>query len=135
VRIAALTALDAFDEDMACRLVDGTQIHPKLAIGSLAVATLRRLVMTAKPEILDLGESVRCFPSRLRDAIKARDRGRCQMHDGCDAPHQWLDTDHITPYAHFGATSTANGRMGCEAENRDNPRKPSGRNTLGRRRE
>jgi hypothetical protein len=101
--------------------VDGTPIHPHLAAGALGVGVLRRLVVGAASELMDLGLSVRCFPRHLADAIKTRDGGRCRMVDGCDAPHQWLDTDHIRPWSHFGPTSVGNGRCGCAPHNRKEP--------------
>lgn len=113
--------LDRDSVDGRCELVDGTPMHPALAIGALAVAELRRLVLGAAGEILDYGRAVRCFPAHLRDAIKARDRGHCQITPGCDVPHQWLDIDHAQPWQAFGPTSVANGRCGCTTENR-NPR-------------
>jgi hypothetical protein len=65
--------------DRRCHLVDGTPIHPHLAAGALGVGVLRRLVVGAASELMDLGLSVRCFPRHLADAIKTRDGGRCRM--------------------------------------------------------
>lgn len=117
-------ATDPFDWDRRCHLPDGTQLHPHLLAGALDVAVLRRLVMSSESEILDLGVEVRCFPAKLAEAIKIRDGGRCRMQDGCDAPYQWLEIDHVQPFRHFGSTSTGNGRCGCQGHNRNDPGSP-----------
>jgi hypothetical protein len=116
--------VDPHHWDQRCHLVDGTAIHPHLAAGALSVAVLRRLVMGAGSEILDLGMAVRCFPGHLAQAIRARDGGRCQMIPNCDAAHQWLDTDHITPYANLGPTATHNARSACTTHNRNPTTRP-----------
>ncbi len=105
------------DVDARCELVDGTPIHPRLAVAYLGVAELRRLVMDAEGEILDLGTKVRCYPRRLKDAILASARGRC-AETGCDAPLTWLQADHDIPFSRHGPTATRNGKARCDPHNK-----------------
>lgn len=105
------------DIDARCELVDGTPIHPRLAAAYLGVAELRRLVMSADGEILDLGTKVRCYPRHLKDAILAAARGRCAER-GCDAPLTWLQADHDMPFSRHGPTATRNGKARCDPHNK-----------------
>jgi hypothetical protein len=109
--------LDPFDPDMRCELIDGTPIHPRFAAAVLATAVLRRLVLGADGEILDLGRKVRTFPRHLKQALLARARGHCQT-PGCDAPHAWLQADHLIPWSHGGRTATVNGQILCDGDNK-----------------
>lgn len=103
--------------DARCELVDGTPIHPRLAAAYLGIAELRRLVMGADGEILDLGSAVRCYPRHLKDAILAAGRGRC-AEPGCDAPLTWLQADHDLPFSRHGPTATRNGKARCDPHNK-----------------
>lgn len=105
------------DIDARCELVDGTPIHPRLAAAYLGIAELRRLVMNAEAEILDLGSAVRCYPRHLKDAILAAARGRC-AEPGCDAPLTWLQADHDMPFSRHGPTATRNGKARCDPHNK-----------------
>lgn len=105
------------DLDARCELVDGTPIHPRLAAAYLGIAELRRLVMAADGEILDLGMKVRCYPRHLKDAILAAARGRC-AESGCDAPLTWLQADHDMPFSRHGPTATRNGKARCDPHNK-----------------
>ena len=105
------------DVDARCELVDGTPIHPRLAVTYLGIAELRRLVMSADGEILDLGMKVRCYPRHLKDAILAAARGRC-AESGCDAPLTWLQADHDMPFSRHGPTATRNGKARCDPHNK-----------------
>jgi hypothetical protein len=110
--------IDPITWEGRCELVDGTPIHPSLAASALLTGILRRVVFSATGELLDLGRSVRCFPRHLKDALKTRSRGTCEHPSGCQAPHTWLDADHINPWTNLGPTSTANGRCRCVQHNR-----------------
>lgn len=109
--------LDSDTVDGRCELIDGTPIHPAAAISLLARATLRRLVIGADSEILDLGRAVRGFPRRLHQALLAVGRGSCAI-PGCDAPVAWLEADHIHPWSKGGTTATTNGQILCAAHNK-----------------
>ena len=109
--------LDSFDIDGRCELVDGTPIHPRLALTTLAAATFRRQVLRSPSVTIDLGRRVRGFPPTLKQALLVAARGRCRIR-GCDAPFPWLQADHIHPWHHEGATSLANGQILCDPHNK-----------------
>jgi len=125
--------IDPGDPLRRCELIDGTPIHPNQVLGLLGVATLRRLVLGASGEILDLGRTVRNFPRHLKDAMAAANCGRC-ADTGCDAPASWLEADHIIPWSRRGTTATANGQTLCGPANKtkrdhiDHPHEPHGNN-------
>ncbi len=81
------------------------------------MAELRRLVMDAASEKLDLGRRVRLYPRHLEDALLALGRGRCEV-EGCDAPLSWLQADHRLPWRRDGFTSVANGGLQCDPHNK-----------------
>jgi hypothetical protein len=108
--------IDPHDPRRRCELIDRTPVHPKQVLGLLSIATLRRLVLDADNEILDLGRSVRNFPRHLKQALLAANRGRCtEAH--CDAPPTWLEADHIVPWSPSGITATSNGQILCKPAN------------------
>ncbi len=110
-------SLDAFDVDRRCELVDGTPLHPGLALATLAAANFRRQVLGASSETIDLGRTVRGFPSALKQALLVEARGRCQV-SGCDAPFPWLQADHVHPWHKDGPTSLTNGQILCDPHNK-----------------
>lgn len=114
---APAPTLDPFEVDGRCELVDGTPVHPRVAVGALASATLRRLVIGADSQPADLGRRTRTFPSALRQALLAAARGRCR-EPGCDAPTAWLEADHLLAWQRGGPTSLRNGQMLCGPHNR-----------------
>lgn len=103
--------------DGRCELADGTPVHPLFGLAALTSGVLRRLIMTAESEVIDLGRSVRDFPAHLRDALLAAHRSRCAT-PGCDAPPEWLQIDHIIPWARHGPTALHNGRPLCDPDNK-----------------
>lgn len=114
---------DPVDPNRRCELIDGTPIHPRFALGVLAVASLRRIVLGARSEVLDLGRGVRAFPTHLKLALLVAARGHCQVR-GCSAPFPWLQADHVHPWNAGGTTSTSNGQILCDPHNkakRDTP--------------
>jgi hypothetical protein len=110
-------SIDPADPDQRCSLVDGTPLHPSTVVGLLSVAVLRRIVLGAKGEVLDLGRANRLFPRHLKDALLAAGLGRCGTA-GCDAPPAWLQADHIIPWSRGGPTATSNGQIRCAACNK-----------------
>lgn len=109
--------IDPADPRRRCELVDGTPLHPEHVVGLLGVAEIRRLVLSARGEILDLGRAVRLFPRQLKAALLAGARGRC-LEPGCDAPLAWLQADHVIPWSRGGPTATTNGTIRCAACNK-----------------
>ncbi len=122
---AALVPVHATDVDGRCELIDGTPIHPFLAIAALGLigpsgavnpVTLRRYILDADSRLLDVSVNARRFPEWMRTAIHVQARGRCESH-GCDCPFHWLETDHVEPAAAGGPTCTDNGQNQCRPEN------------------
>ncbi len=109
--------IDPADPDRRCSLVDGTPLHPATVVGLLSFATLRRIVLSAKGEVLDLGRATRLFPRHLKDALLVAGLGRCGTR-GCDAPPAWLQADHLIPWSRGGPTAVSNGQIRCAACNK-----------------
>jgi hypothetical protein len=61
--------------------------------------------------VLGLGLKVRFFSPNQRKAITARDGG-CII-PGCNAPAQWTEVHHVTPWRHGGSTDVDNGVLLC----------------------
>ncbi|MDG1088659.1 MAG: HNH endonuclease signature motif containing protein [Acidimicrobiales bacterium] len=55
-------------------------------------------------------------PEWMRTAITVQSRGACERK-GCDAPHTWLQMDHIDPVANGGPTRFDNTQAGCRPDN------------------
>jgi len=111
--------------DGRCELVDGTPIHPFLAVQALGLinpdgtanpVTLRRYVMEADSRILDVSVNARIFPEWMRTGALVQSRGQCEVH-GCDAPHSWLQIDHVQPVHHGGQTRFDNAEPECRPDN------------------
>jgi hypothetical protein len=109
--------IDPANPEQRCGLVDGTPLHPSTVVGLLGVATLRRIVIGEKGEVLDLGRASRLFPRHLKEALLAAGLGRCRT-PGCDAPLAWLQADHIIPWSRGGPTAVSNGHIRCAACNK-----------------
>jgi len=118
---ADLVPVNPFDVDGRCELIDGTPIHPLLAVAisglwNLDTPTLCRYVLDAKDRIIDYSYNTRVAPEHLRNAAHIEHRGQCAT-TGCDAPHNWLQIDHIDPYSNHGPTSLPNSEPRCQADN------------------
>lgn len=109
------------DVDGRCELIDGQPVHPLLVAAVLGLnrfgpATLRRYVLTADSRITDYSYNARVAPEHLRTASMIEHRGQCTTH-GCDAPHSWLQIDHIDPHSNGGATRLRNVEPKCGPDN------------------
>ncbi len=127
---SGVSTLDPELPQARCELIDGTPIHPSAGLATMAAATVRRIVLGAPSELLDLGRAVRAFPPRLKQALLVTARGRCTSA-GCDAPVAWLQADHIHPWHHEGRTATSNGQILCDPHNKakgDRPQAGGSRN-------
>lgn len=117
--------VDPFDVDGRCELIDGTPIHPFLAlfafnnIGTnlIGAPNLRRYVMDANSRALDVSVNTRYFPEWMRTAALVESRGQCLTHGCDDTPHSWLQIDHIEPFAHGGETEHDNAQTQCGPDN------------------
>jgi 5-methylcytosine-specific restriction endonuclease McrA len=77
----------------------------------------------------------RRIPAATRDAVFARDRGRCTFVGStgkrCDATRN-LQIDHIIPYARGGTATLDNLRLLCERHNKHEAERVLGANTVRR---
>ena len=81
------------------------------------------------------GGASRHIPASIRDAVFARDKGRCTYAgpDGvrCRATHR-LQIDHIVPYARGGTNAAANLRLLCERHNKQEAERVYGADKMKR---
>jgi hypothetical protein len=91
-------------------------ITPGTAAAWLTAAEVERIVFDTPSRVIDVGVQRRFFTGGTRRAIELRDR-TCYI-DGCDAPFETLQADHIHPHARGGPTTQANGRLACPFHNR-----------------
>jgi hypothetical protein len=74
---------------------------------------ITRIVIGPDGQPLDVGRDQRLFPSHIRKALDARDKG-C-VFTGCDAPTHWCDAHHLLEWVRDdGPTSVDNGALLCE---------------------
>jgi hypothetical protein len=104
------------DPNRRCELIDGTPIHPHLAMVLLALGDFRRLVLDADSRIHEFGDSTRTLPDDVKHAVYTAARGRCRTR-GCDAPFSWLQIDHRIPWSKNGPTSVENSDVLCGGDN------------------
>ncbi len=108
----------AFDKiDGRCEFIDGTPLHPNLAVAALAAARLRRVILDADAKPVDVSVRTRGFPPWMKHLLLIQARGRCRS-PGCDAPFPWLQADHIQPVSAGGATVLSNGQILCDPHNK-----------------
>ena len=84
--------------------------------GAIPAAKLRRYILEADSRVLDVSVNARSFPEWMKTAVHVQSRGRCETH-GCEAPHHWLQTDHIDPVDNGGETRWDNAQNQCEPDN------------------
>jgi hypothetical protein len=107
--------IDWDDIDRRCETIRGTPINPKHALGLLLIGKLRRTVMLAPDQVINLGKDVRFFNQVQRNALLVQSRGQCV--DGCQAPFAWLQADHKQPHSKGGRTDLNGGAMRCRPDN------------------
>lgn len=113
--------VDALDVDGRCELIDGTPVHPLLVAAMCGMwrfrpPVLRRYILNAKGRIVDYSYNARTAPEHLRTASLIEHRGLCST-PGCDAPHHWLQMDHVEPHSLGGPTSLPNTEPKCRPDN------------------
>jgi len=72
---------------------------------------VRRVVVDARSEVLDVGRARRLATPAQRAALRVRDRG-C-VFPGCDRPSEWCQAHHLIPFETGGATDLANLCLVC----------------------
>ena len=87
-----------------------------MSTGVANPATLRRYVLDADSRVLDVSVNARSAPEWMRTAAIVQSRGQCDQH-GCDAPHSWLQMDHVNPVDNGGETRFDNIQPGCRPDN------------------
>ncbi len=102
-----------------CELSDGTVITPGQLIPHLDAVDVETMVFDGHFRAIEKSDA-RTFTGALRRAIQVRDR-HCRHPDGCDAPIDVCDVDHIVPVHAGGDTSQDNGRLMCRFHNRITP--------------
>jgi hypothetical protein len=75
-------------------------------------AELRRYLLSADGELLDLGRSHRLVTPGLRRAVEHRDE-HC-VFAGCAAPTHWCEVHHVIHWLFGGETSLENSALLCE---------------------
>ncbi len=98
-----------------CQTIDGTPLEPLEAAAGSLVAKVRRVIVDAASEVIDLGRA-RLFTGAARTAAKLG-ATRC-VWPGCEVPTSRCEIDHLTPHAHDGLTNPANGAPLCGRHNR-----------------
>ena len=97
-------------------LFNRTVLTPGTAAAHLTEADVERIVFDGPSRVLDVGAQRRFFTGALRRAIEIRDR-TC-FHPSCDEVPDRPEIDHIHEASKGGATTQANGRLGCGFHNR-----------------
>lgn len=106
-----------------CHTLSGTPIPPADAVAAAIVGHVRRVVVDAESNVIDLGRRRRLFTGSSRDAalLQAMLHGHAGLtcgHPGCDTPVGWLQVDHREPAARGGPTDVANADLLCGTHNR-----------------
>lgn len=110
-------------EGRRCHTVGGTTLHPSDALAAAIVGYVRRVVVDAAGNVIDVGRKRRLFTGTSREAVLLqallRDPGGlcCGWH-GCSARGPSLQADHREPAARGGPTDVANGDAYCGSHNR-----------------
>jgi hypothetical protein len=85
--------------------------QPTVPAEAACDADAYRVVMAADREILDVGRQTNRWPTAIRRAITARDRG-C-VFPACDRPPSWTDIHHCVTWSDGGTTAVDNGALLC----------------------
>ncbi len=122
-RYAGIVVVDA-ETAATGRMRDGSicrlgpiDLPPSTAARLLCDSTLRRVVMGAGGEILDVGRKVRDATPAQRAALEALYGGCCWP--GCDAPFRATHIHHIHEWEHGGPTDLDNLRPLCVRHHHD----------------
>lgn len=97
--------------------VNGTPVHPDVALQAMLAGRVRRAVVDAHRVTTDLGRAHRLFTGRSRDAAQLL-IVTC-THRGCDIPARACDIDHRAEWgADEGRTDQANAMPACGVHDR-----------------
>ncbi len=107
-------------DERVCRTTTGHRLHPADALAALLIGYVRRVVVDANSNVIDLGRRSRCFKGSSREAaflqaaLCQRSTRRCWW--GHDSPRN--EVDHHTSWRQHGATRPDNANIGCGYHNR-----------------
>ena len=111
---------DGIDPDsMVCETIDGTPLEPTEAIINATVSKIRRVVVDAPSEKVDLGKA-RFFTGAARHAVKLK--SSCCIWPGCTVPTSRCEADHLVEHSKDGRTNPGNGAPLCGKHNRHKQR-------------
>ena len=80
-------------------------------------ATISRVLVDARSQVIDVGRSTRVTPTAARRALTVRDGG-CRW-PGCDRPASWTASHHVLHWgAHLGPTDRENLVLVCRHHHR-----------------
>ncbi len=106
-----------------CHTIDGTPLHPGDALVAALVGHVRRVVLSAKGTVIDLGTKRRLFTGSSRAAVmlQALLRGPGGLGcgwPGCDGRGPCLQAEHREPARLTGPTDIDNSEAFCGFHNR-----------------
>ena len=97
----------------------------------------RKQEAEAKSRVPTETQPSRRIPAATRDAVFARDKGRCTYigsnGERCGVTHH-LQIDHVTPYARGGTNALGNLRLLCERHNKHEAKRVLGASIVPRTR-
>jgi Domain of unknown function (DUF222) len=105
-----------------CQSIDGVPLRPSEAVAAALVGHVRRVVVDADSNVIDLGRRIRLFTGSARDAaliqgaLSGRDGLLCAW-GGCRRRHG-LQVDHLDAAAQGGPTDIVNSLPLCGFHNR-----------------
>ena len=106
-----------------CRTSTGHPLHPSDAVAALLVGWVRRVVVDAASNVIDLGRRRRLFTGSSREAVELqtalrRRGGSLCFWSGCSSPPHRQQRDHVEPWRSTGRSDVSNGALGCGFHNR-----------------
>ena len=117
---AEVSLFDGIDPDaMICQTLDGTPLEPTEMMLNALVSKIRRVVIEARGEKVDLGRA-RFFTGMSRHAVKLK-ATRC-VWPGCNIPSSQCQSDHVVEHSRDGRTNPGNGAPLCGKHNRHKQR-------------
>ena len=109
-------------DDRRCESLDGTSLRPSEVVAAALVGHVRRVVIDAQSNVIDLGRRQRLFTGSARDA--ALIQGALDGHDGVRCGwsgclrRRGLQIDHREAAGHGGPTDVDNSLPLCGFHNR-----------------
>ena len=99
-----------------CSTLDGVPLEPVEQFFSSLANHVRRVIVTTKGVVIDLGRKARLFTGSARLAAQLQSP-RC-IWPGCDVPTSRCEIDHLHDHANGGPTNPDNGAPRCGVHNR-----------------